>query len=113
MPVAVCLGRIHEIDPEIDGALHRLPTVRIANVGAPGLASGLPHPQSDRGNGGSAAAQRDVLHATAGRPTRLRAKNLSRREVKPFWRVVREPEGTRAANWRRGARSAADGGEAL
>src|SRR2546425_3023471 len=92
MPVAVCLGRIHEIDAEIDGAFHRLPTVRITNVGAPGLAPGLPHPQPDRGNGRSTATQRDVFQTTAARPTRLPAKNLSRSEFEPFGRMVREPE---------------------
>src|SRR2546425_4662158 len=55
--VAVRLRGVHEVDPKLHGALHRLAAIGIANDGAPRLPSGLPHPESDRGNVRSAAAQ--------------------------------------------------------
>src|SRR5438128_1173653 len=64
----------------------------VAAVGAARLPSGLPHPQPDRGNLRPAAAQRNVLHASAARPTHRRAKNLSRREVEPFGRMIGKAE---------------------
>src|SRR2546425_11732497 len=89
MAVAVRLRGVHEVDPKLHGALHRLAAIGIANVGAPPLPAGLPHPQSDCGDVRSTAAQRDVVHPTAARPTHRPAKNLSRREIKPFGRMVR------------------------
>src|SRR5256712_6382801 len=88
MAVAVRLRGVDEVDPKLHGALHRLAAIGIANVGAPRLPAGLPHPQSDCGDVRSTAAQRDVLHPTAARPTPRRAKNLSRREAEPFGRMV-------------------------
>src|SRR2546426_10854508 len=90
MAVAVSLRSVDQVDPKLHGALHRLAALGISDVGAPGLPSSLPHPQSDRGNVGSTAAQRHVLHPTAARPTHRGAKNLSRREIKPFGRMVRQ-----------------------
>src|SRR5437870_10107962 len=75
MAVAVRLRGVDEVDPKLHGALHRLAAIGIANVGAPRLPSGLPHPQSDRGDVGSTTTQRHVLHPTAARPTHRGAKN--------------------------------------
>src|SRR3989449_4766079 len=66
--VAVRLRGVHEVDPKLHGALHRLAAVGIANVGTPRLPAGLPHPQSDRRDVRSTTAQRHVLHPTAPRP---------------------------------------------
>src|SRR5213596_3201698 len=86
--VAVRLRGVDQVNPKLHGALHRLAALGISDVGAPGLPSSLPHPQSDRGDVGSTTTQRHVLHPTAARPTHRGAKNLSRREIKPFRRMV-------------------------
>src|SRR2546428_8395392 len=79
MAVAVRLRGVDEVDPKLHGALHRLAAIRIANVGAPRLPADLPPPQSACGAVRPTAAQRDVLHPTAPRPTHRRANTPSRR----------------------------------
>src|SRR5207247_2847264 len=90
--VTIRFGRIDQVDAELDGTLHPLPTIRIPHVGAPGFATRLPHAESDRGDLRAATAQGDVVHRDPGRGTGPRPTNLSSREVEPFGRVVRQPE---------------------
>src|SRR5437870_7213827 len=84
--------RIDQVDAELDGTFHRLPTIRIPHVGPPGLAACLPHAESDRGDLRAATAQGDVVHRDPDRGTGPRPKNLSSREVEPLGRMVRQPE---------------------
>ena len=44
MAIAVRLRGVHEVDPKLHGALHRLAALGISDIGAPCLPSGLPHP---------------------------------------------------------------------
>src|SRR5205807_8293554 len=92
MTFPVRFGRIDQVDAELDGTLHRFPTIRVPHVGPPGLTACLPHAESDRGDLRAATAQGDVVHRDPGRGTGPRAKNLSSREVEPLGRMVRQPE---------------------
>src|SRR5207244_12788946 len=75
--VPIRFGRIDQVDAELDGTLHRLPTIRVPHVGPPGLAACLPPAAPDPSDLRAATAQRGVVHRNPGRGTGPRPKTLS------------------------------------
>src|SRR5207302_3564885 len=59
---SIRLGGVDQVDPQVNRPFHRLLTIGIPHIGAPGLAARLPHADSDRGHLRAPATELDVVH---------------------------------------------------